>query len=151
MNSKKDKLITKTEDAIYLILSALAILFIAIEVIDLSFAFYREMQQFSFNDSKPLGLSGVPIFFNIIITLEILETFKNHHSDILGKVKLILLIAITAIVRKLITLDIKYSEYHLLFGIAGLILSLCVGYYFLAKKETSFSNKLNSQNEHTDN
>jgi uncharacterized membrane protein (DUF373 family) len=96
-----------------------------------------------------LGLSGVPIFFNIIITLEILETFKNHHSDILAKVKLIVLIAITAIVRKIITLDIKYSEYHLLFGISGLILSLCVGYYFLAKKDTSFSNKLNSPNEHT--
>ena len=68
---------------------------------------------------------------------EILETFKNHHSDILGKVKLILLIAITAIVRKLITLDIKYSEYHLVFGISVLILSLCVGYYFLNKKDKS--------------
>ena len=133
----KDKLITKTEDVIYLILSALAILFIAIEVVDLVFVFYREIRGFSFNDLKPLGLSGVPIFFNIIITLEILETFKNHHSDILGKVKLILLIAITAIVRKLITLDIKYSEYHLLFGISILILSLCVGYYFLNKKDKS--------------
>jgi uncharacterized membrane protein (DUF373 family) len=147
----KDKLITKTEDIIYLILSVLAILFIGIEVIDLAFVFYREIRNFSFNDLKPLGLSGVPIFFNIIITLEILETFKNHHSDILGKVKLILLIAITAIVRKLITLDIKYSEYHLLFGISVLILSLCIGYYFLAKKDSSSSNKLNSPNEHTDN
>ena len=133
----KDKLITKTEDIIYLILSILAILFIVIEVIDLAFVFYREIRDFSFNDLKPLGLSGVPIFFNIIITLEILETFKNHHSDILGKVKLILLIGITAIVRKLITLDIKYSEYQLLFGISILILSLCVGYYFLNKKDKS--------------
>jgi uncharacterized membrane protein (DUF373 family) len=134
---KKDKLITKTEDIIYLILSVLAILFIVIEVIDLAFVFYREIRDFSFNDLKPLGLSGVPIFFNIIITLEILETFKNHHSDILSKVKLILLIAITTIIRKLITLDIKYSEYHLLFGISILILSLCVGYYFLNKKDKS--------------
>ena len=133
----KDKLITKTEDIIYLILSVLAILFIGIEVIDLAYVFYREIRNFSFNDLKPLGLSGVPIFFNIIITLEILETFKNHHSDILSKVKLILLIAITTIIRKLITLDIKYSEYHLLFGISILILSLCVGYYFLNKKDKS--------------
>jgi uncharacterized membrane protein (DUF373 family) len=137
MHLNKDTLITKTEDVIYLILSILAILFIIIEVVDLAFVFYREIRGFSFNDVKPLGLSGVPIFFNIIITLEILETFKNHHSDILGKVKLILLIAITAIVRKLITLDIKHSEYHLLFGISILILSLCVGYYFLNKKDKS--------------
>ena len=133
----KDKIITKTEDVIYFILSALSILFIAIEVVDLVFVFYREIREFSFYDTKPLGLSGVPIFFNIIITLEILETFKNHHNDILGKVKLILLIAITAIVRKLITLDIKYSEYHLLFGISVLILSLCVGYYFLNRIDKS--------------
>jgi uncharacterized membrane protein (DUF373 family) len=137
MHLNKDTLITKTEDVIYLILSILAILFIIIEVVDLEVVFYREIRGFSFNDVKPLGLSGVPIFFNIIITLEILETFKNHHSDILGKVKLILLIAITAIVRKLITLDIKHSEYHLLFGISILILSLCVGYYFLNKKDKS--------------
>ena len=149
-NMHKDKLITKTEDAIYLILSVLAVLFIGIEVVDLCFIFYSEIRHFSFSDSKPLGLSGVPIFFNIIITLEILETFKNHHSDILGKVKLILLIAITAIVRKLITMDIKYSEYHLLFGISGLILSLCVGYYFLAKKDRTISNNLNSPHENTD-
>ena len=46
----KDKLITKTEDIIYLILSVLAILFIVIEVIDLAFVFYREIRDFSFND-----------------------------------------------------------------------------------------------------
>jgi hypothetical protein len=149
MSAKKDKLIAKTEDYIYLILSVFAILFIAIEVVDLCFVFFTEISQFSFSDAKPLGLSGVPIFFNIIITLELLETFKNHHSDILAKVKLILLIALTAIVRKLISMDLKYAEFNFLFGIAGLILSLCVGYYFLAKKDTSSSNKLNSPNEHT--
>jgi uncharacterized membrane protein (DUF373 family) len=149
MNAKKDKLIAKTEDAIYLVLSFLAVLFIGIEVVDLCFVFYNEMRHFSFTDSKPLGLSGVPIFFNIIITLEILETFKNHHNDILGKVKLIVLIAITAIVRKIITLDIKYSEYHLLFGISALILSLCVGYYFLAKQDKTLTTNLNAPHENT--
>ena len=149
MNAKKDKLIAKTEDAIYLVLSFLAVLFIGIEVVDLCFVFYNEMRHFSFSDSKPMGLSGVPIFFNIIITLEILETFKNHHNDILGKVKLIVLIAITAIVRKIITLDIKYSEYHLLFGISALILSLCVGYYFLAKQDKTLTTNLNAPHENT--
>jgi uncharacterized membrane protein (DUF373 family) len=82
-----------------------------------------------------LGLSGVSIFFNILITLEILETFKNHHNTILSKVKIVLLVAITAIVRKVITLDIKHSDYLILIGIAILILSFCIGYYFLSKKE----------------
>jgi uncharacterized membrane protein (DUF373 family) len=50
-------------------------------------------------------------------------------------VKIILLIAITAIVRKIITLDIKHSDHLMLIGIAILICSLGLGYYLLSKKE----------------
>jgi uncharacterized membrane protein (DUF373 family) len=132
---RKDNIILKTEDIVYFILSMLAILFIAFETIDLIYIFYKEVIKLSFASDRPLGLSGVPIFFNILITLEILETFKNHHNTILSKVKIILLIAITAIVRKIITLDIKHSDYLMLIGIAILILSFCVGYYFLSKKD----------------
>lgn len=49
--------------------------------------------------------------------------------------KIILLIGITAIVRKIITLDIKHSDYFILIGIAILILCLCIGYYLLSKKK----------------
>ena len=132
---KKDKIISKTEDLVYLTLSILAILFIIIETVDLMYIFYKEVSRFSFASERPLGLSGVPIFFNIIITLEILETFKNHHNTILSRVKIILLIAITAIVRKVITIDIKHMDYFLIIGIGIVILSICVGYYFLSKKE----------------
>jgi uncharacterized membrane protein (DUF373 family) len=82
-----------------------------------------------------LGLTGVPIFFNILITLEILETFKNHHSTILSKVKIVLLIAVAAIVRKIITLDIKHSDYLLHIGIAILILSFCLGIIYYRKNK----------------
>lgn len=132
---KKDKIISQTEDLVYVILSILSILFIIIETIDLIYIFYIEVIRFSFESERPLSLAGVPIFFNILITLEILETFKNHHNTILSKVKIILLIAITAIVRKVITLDIKHSEYLMLGGIAILIISFCLGYYLLSKKE----------------
>ncbi len=132
---KKDKIISKTEDLVYLTLSILAILFIIIETVDLMYIFYKEVSRFSFASERPLGLSGVPIFFNIIITLEILETFKNHHNTILSRVKIILLIAITAVVRKVITIDIKHTDYFLIISIGILTLSICVGYYFLSKKE----------------
>jgi len=132
---KKDKIILKTEDLVYLTLSILAILFIVFETVDLIYIFYKEVSRFKFASERPLGLTGVPIFFNILITLEILETFKNHHNTILSKVKIILLIAITAIVRKIITLDIKHSDYLMLIGIAILIFSFCLGYYYLSKKE----------------
>jgi uncharacterized membrane protein (DUF373 family) len=131
---KKDKLIAKTEDGVYMILSILAILFILVETIDLVLIFYRELRSFSFAGERPLGLAGVPVFFNILITLEILETFKHNHASMLSRVKIVLLIAVTAIVRKVITLDIKYTEYLMQIGIAALLIACCVGYYFLSLK-----------------
>lgn len=131
---KKDKLISKTEDWVYIILSVLAILFILVETIDLVMIFYRELRSFSFAGERPLGLAGVPVFFNILITLEILETFKHNHATMLSKVKIVLLIAVTAIVRKVITLDIKHTEYLMQMGIATLLIACCVGYYFLSVK-----------------
>jgi uncharacterized membrane protein (DUF373 family) len=131
----KDTIVLKTENLVYLVLSILAILFIVFEIVDLIYIFYKELSRFSFENESPLSLTGVPIFFNILITLEIVETFKSHHTAMLSRVKIILLIAITAIVRKIITLDIKHTEYPVLIGIAVLILSFCIGYYFLSKKE----------------
>jgi uncharacterized membrane protein (DUF373 family) len=129
----KDTFISKTESWVYLTLSILAILFIIIETVDLIYIFYKELSRFSFANERPLGLSGIPIFFNILITLEILETFKSNHKSILSKVKIVLLVAITAVVRKVITIDIKHSEYMMLISIALLLLSFCIGYYFLSK------------------
>jgi uncharacterized membrane protein (DUF373 family) len=131
---KKDTLLEKTEDSVYLILSILAILFILVETLDLVVTFYLELSRFSFTSDRPIGLSGVPIFFNILITLEILETFKHHHATILSKVKIILLVAVTAVVRKVITIDVKHTDHLILFGISALIVSCCIGYYFLAKQ-----------------
>ncbi|WP_375239142.1 phosphate-starvation-inducible PsiE family protein [Aurantibacter sp.] len=130
----KDKILDKTEDIVYLVLSILAILFILFEIIDLVYTFYSEVSEFSFNDKKSIALTGVPIFFNILITLEILETFKEHHKNILSRIKIIILVALTAIVRKIITLDIKHTEDLLVISISTLVISLCLGYYFLSKK-----------------
>ena len=131
----KDKILNKTEDIVYFVLSILAILFIIFEIIDLVYIFYSEVKQFSFIDKKSIALSGVPIFFNILITLEILETFKEHHKNILSRIKIIVLVALTAIVRKIITMDIKHTEYLLILSISALVISLCLGYYFLSKKQ----------------
>ena len=130
----KDKILNKTEDLVYLVLSIIAILFILFEIIDLIYVFWVEVSQFSFSNKKSIALTGVPIFFNILITLEILETFKKHHDSLLSRIKIIVLVALTAIVRKIITMDIKHTDYLLILSISALVISLCVGYYFLSKK-----------------
>lgn len=132
-----DKIIHQVEKFLYAILALLIIVFVAYEILDLTYLFYCEVSQASFLENKSIALTGVPLFFNIIIALEILETFKGDNENILRKVKIIVLIALTAISRKIITMDIKHSDYHLLLGISILILALCAGYYLLTKNQKS--------------
>lgn len=132
-----DKIIHQVEKVLYAILAILIIAFVVYEILDLIYLFYCEVSQASFLENKSIALTGVPLFFNIIIALEILETFKGDNENILRKVKIIVLIALTAISRKIITMDLKHSDYHLLLGISILILALCTGYYLLTKHQNS--------------
>lgn len=132
-----DKLIHKIESIVYAILAILILAFVSYEIIDLIFLFYQEVKEASFIENKSLAITGVPLFFNIIIALEILETFKGDNENILRKVKIIILIALTAISRKIIIMDVKHSEYHLLIGISILVLALCAGYYLITKNNNN--------------
>jgi uncharacterized membrane protein (DUF373 family) len=125
-----DKIIHSTEKTIYYILSFLLLLFVAYEVFDLVKLFYEEVTKASI-ENKSIALTGVPLFFNIIIALEIMETFKGNNENILRKVKLILLIALTAISRKVITMDVKHVGFETEIGISILILTICIGYFIL--------------------
>lgn len=125
-----DKIIHSSEKIIYYVLSFLLLLFVAYEIFDLITLFYNEVNKASI-ENKSIALTGVPLFFNIIISLEILETFKSNNENILRKVKLILLIALTAIARKVITMDVKHVGFETEIGISILILAICIGYLIL--------------------
>ena len=84
-----DKIIHQTEKILYAILALLIIVFVVYEILDLIYLFYCEVSQASFLENKSIALTGVPLFFNIIIALEILETFKGDNENILRKVKII--------------------------------------------------------------
>ncbi len=60
-----------------------------------------------------------------------METFKGNNENILQKVKLILLIALTAIARKAITMDVKHAGFEIELEISILILAICIGYLIL--------------------
>lgn len=138
-----DKTVHFSEKAIYYTLSILILLFVFYEIFDLIHLFYTEVCDASILDGKSIALSGVPLFFNIIIALEIMETFKGHNENILRKVKLILLIALTAIARKIIVMDVKHADINIDLGISILILSICIGYFILNSK---LKKKENNQN-----
>jgi uncharacterized membrane protein (DUF373 family) len=87
-----------------------------------------------------LDVTKLTEIFSIVLMLVIgLELIESVEVAFFGKegigkiVEYIILIAVIAIGRKIIILDVSYLEPLTLFGIAAILLALSVGYYFLKK------------------
>ena len=72
-------------------------------------------------------------FMMILIGLELLESIRAYLSDESLHVEVVFLVAMIAIARKVIILEIKDLEPFVLIGIASIILALSLGYYFVKK------------------
>ena len=75
-------------------------------------------------------------FLLILIGVELLETIKAYLSEGVVHVEVVLMVALIAIARKVIILDLKDLPSLALFGIAALILTISVA-YFLVKRVMS--------------
>ena len=83
------------------------------------------------NISEMLEIFG--FFMMILIGIELIETIKIYLVDESIHVEVICLVAIVAIARKVIILDVDKLPPVTLLGIAAIILALTVGYFFLKK------------------
>jgi uncharacterized membrane protein (DUF373 family) len=72
-------------------------------------------------------------FMMVLIGLELIETIKVYLVGEMVHVEVILLVAIIAIARKVIVLDVKTLPPLTLVGIAAIVLALSVGYYVLKR------------------
>jgi uncharacterized membrane protein (DUF373 family) len=72
-------------------------------------------------------------FMMILIGLELLESIRTYLDDNLLHVEVVLLVAMIAIARKVIILEIKDLQPLVLVGIASIIVALALGYYFVKK------------------
>jgi uncharacterized membrane protein (DUF373 family) len=72
-------------------------------------------------------------FMMVLIGLELIETIKVYLVREMVHVEVILLVAIIAIARKVIVLDVKTLPPLTLAGIAAIVLALSVGYYVLKR------------------
>jgi len=138
----KNKALGKFEVAVFYFLTAIIVLYIAVEVIELIYQFGKALIERQENStrlliSKEQTAKVLPVFFNILIAVELIDTFsvyiKEHHI----KVQSILLIGLIAIGRKLLVLDIGHSEGIQNIGLAAIIISLAVGYYLLKRPEVN--------------
>ncbi len=78
-------------------------------------------------------------FFMALIGLELIETMKAYLHDNKLHVEIVFLVAMIAVARKIIIINYADTSALMLFGIAALLISLSLGYYFMKKGFLSFS------------
>lgn len=73
------------------------------------------------------------LFLMVLIGLELMMSIRMYLEDHNVHAELMLLVAITAITRKIVILDAKTIEPMILFGIAAVVIALTVGYYLIRR------------------
>ena len=129
-----EKFIKKFERYIIFGLLGMMVLVVFLGTLELAVVLVKEMlksPKILLNIEEMLTIFG--FFLMILIGLELIETMKIYLSEESVHVEIIFLVAIIAITRKVIILDVKSSAPLTLLGMAAIILALAIGYYALKK------------------
>jgi uncharacterized membrane protein (DUF373 family) len=73
------------------------------------------------------------LFLLVLIGIELFETMEIYIKENVVHVEVVFTVALIAIARKVIILDVKKMESATLLGIAAIILALSIGYYLIYK------------------
>ena len=131
-----EKLLRKFEHYLVIGLLAMMALVVFLSTVELAVIIVERMltgkpHLFLLDISDLLEIFG--FFMMILIGLELIETIKIYLVDESIHVEIICLVAIVAVTRKVIILDLYTLPPVSLLGIAAIILALTIGYYFLKK------------------
>lgn len=131
-----EKLLKKFEHYIVIGLLAMMALVVLLSTVELAVIIVQRMltgkpHLFLLDISDMLEIFG--FFMMILIGLELIETIKIYLVDESIHVEVICLVAIVAIARKVIILDVYELSPLSLVGIAAIILALSIGYFVIKK------------------
>ena len=131
-----EKILRKFEHYLVIGLLAMMALVVFLSTVELAVIIVQRMlsgkpQLFLLDIADMLEIFG--FFMMILIGIELIETIKIYLVDESIHVEIICLVAIVAVTRKVIILDLYKLSPVALLGIAAIILALCIGYYFLKK------------------
>lgn len=72
-------------------------------------------------------------FMLVLIGIELLHTIKIYLKEDVVHVEIVLLVAIIAVARHVIDLDMKHTKPDIFYGASALILTLSAGYFLIKK------------------
>jgi uncharacterized membrane protein (DUF373 family) len=124
------------QSSILLILTWLMALVVLLATLELIYIIFIDIIE------PPLILLGIDqmleifgYFLLVLIGIELLETFKIYLEEHVINVQVVLLVAIIAIARKVIILDVKTLPSLTLVGIGVVVVALSAGYYLVKKSQ----------------
>lgn len=131
------QIFNRFERGVYTIILVLLIVLIALSVTSLVYAMVATILSppiLLLTSTELLDIFGV--FMLVLLALEFFESIKIFLRDNVIKFELVIVIAITAISRKIILIDYNAtSDLHLI-GLGVLVFALAAGYYLLRRANT---------------
>jgi uncharacterized membrane protein (DUF373 family) len=137
-NDKTPKLLDKTvkfiERSIIKTLIALMSVLLILATIQLGYLVVvsiLESEVFILDLDVLMDLFGV--FLLVLIGIELLDTIKVYFKKHDIHVEVVMLVALIAMARKIVLMDLSYYSGLEIVGIAAIIIALSLGYYFIKK------------------
>lgn len=130
-----DKYLRNFEKLIAVVLIIMMSVVILFATIDLGWIIIKDIISppiFLLDINELLEVFG--LFLLVLIGIELVETIKAYLSERVIRVEVVIIVALIAISRKVIILDVKELSSLTLIGIATIILALSAGYYLLKKR-----------------
>lgn len=130
--------IKRFEQAIIAVLMILMVVVVVFSTLDLAKQILYEVASVPLlvlPAEKLLDLFG--LFLLVLIGLELLEIIKSYALSTVVHVRVVVTVAMIAIARKVIILDVDERSSGSLLGIAGIIIALSIAHYVLRGNEVS--------------
>lgn len=127
----------KFEKVMIQALMAMMALVLALATLDLGWLIIKDLIEqpyFMLSVEQILDIFG--LFMLVLIGIELLETvMKTYLTQGQPHYEVVLSVAIIAISRKVIILDVKETDSLSLLGIAGIIVALTLGYFLMKRSQ----------------
>lgn len=131
------KFLEKFDRIIIIILTSMMSLVVVLSILELGWVIVKDIID---NFSGPLNfmvldnlLTILGLFLLILIGFELLETMKIYLKDDVVHVEVILLVAIIAVARKAVVLDLEKVDSITIISLGVIIIALSFGYFIIKK------------------
>lgn len=135
------------EKGLIKVIMVMMVLVLALATLDLGWLIIKDLIEqpyFLLSIDQLLEIFG--LFMLVLIGIELLETvMKTYLTEGHSHYEVVLSVAIIAISRKVIILDMKETDSLSLIGIAGIIVALTLGYFLMKRSQSD--NPPHSKNE----